>query len=68
MQEINDKINIEYKKSNISNNDNINNKILKSKAYDDNRNAFHNSKNVSTLKENKNTLTKKEANLQIIYY
>ena len=68
MQEINDKINIEYKKSNISNNDNINHKILKSKAYDDNRNAFHNSKNVSTLKENKNTLTKKEANLQIIYY
>ena len=64
MQEINDKINIEYKKSNISNN----NKILKSKAYDDNRNAFHNSKNVSTLKENKNTLTKKESNLQIIYY
>ena len=41
---------------------------LKSKADDDSRNANFYSKNVSTLKENKNILTKKEANLQIIYY
>ena len=61
MKEINDKIDIEYKKSNISNNGNINNEKLKSKADDDSRNANFYSKNVSTLKENKNILTKKRS-------
>ena len=51
MQEISDKINIEYKNPNISNS--INNKKLKSKIDEDSPNANFYSKNVSTLKENK---------------
>ena len=53
MQEISDKINIEYKNLNISNNGNINNKKLKSKIDKDSPNANFYSKNISTLKENK---------------
>ena len=53
MQEISDKIIIEYKNPNISNNGNINNKKLKSKIDKDSPNANFYSKNISTLKENK---------------
>ena len=57
--EKNNKNNIEYRKSNITNNGNINSKKVKSKVDDDNQSNNFYSKNVSILKESEGYFNKK---------
>ena len=57
--EKNNKNNIEYRKSNITNNGNINSKKVKSKVDDDNQSNNFYSKNVTILKESEGYFNKK---------
>ena len=59
LMEKNNKNNIEYRKSNITNNGNINSKKVKSKVDDDNQSNNFYSKNVSILKESEGYFNKK---------
>ena len=59
LMEKNNKNNIEYRKSNITNNGNINSKKVKSKVDDDNQSNNFYSKNVTILKESEGYFNKK---------
>ena len=60
LMEKNNKNNIEYRKSNITNNGNINSKKVKSKVDDDNQSNNFYSKNVTILKESEGYFNKKK--------